>query len=118
MFTVSHLSRVAYRWSASAFALRFSQVSISWYVACVGFRSFAQARRLAVYAAPKLPPGLRRNAHAQAGWPVVGIGSSGGRVCAGRGSPGRGGVLHGPAPGCAGVFIMGYSQRPIVFKIS
>jgi hypothetical protein len=56
MFTVSHLSRVACRWSASAFSVRFSNVSISGYVACVGFRSFAQARRLAVYAAPQLPP--------------------------------------------------------------
>jgi len=55
MFTVSHLSRVACRWSASAFAVRFSQVSISGYVACIGFRSFAQARLLAVHAAPKLP---------------------------------------------------------------
>jgi hypothetical protein len=56
MFTVSHLSRVACRWSASAFSVRFSNVSISGYVACVGFRSFSQARRLAVYAAPQLPP--------------------------------------------------------------
>ena len=55
MFTVSHLSRVACRWSASAFSVRFSHVSISGYVACIGFRSFAQARRLAVYAAPQLP---------------------------------------------------------------
>ncbi|MDZ7759484.1 MAG: hypothetical protein U5L00_04410 [Desulfovermiculus sp.] len=43
-------------WSASAYALRFSQFSISGYVACVGFWSFAQAKRLAVYAAPRLPP--------------------------------------------------------------
>ncbi|MDZ7762503.1 MAG: hypothetical protein U5L00_19925 [Desulfovermiculus sp.] len=55
MFTVSHHSRVACGWSASAFALRFSQVSISGYVACVGFRSFAHASRRAVYMAPKLP---------------------------------------------------------------
>ncbi|WP_027371062.1 hypothetical protein [Desulfovermiculus halophilus] len=56
MFTVSHLSRISCRWSASAFAVRFSNTSITGYVACVGFRSFALARRLAVYAAPQLPP--------------------------------------------------------------
>ena len=92
MFTVSHLSRVAYRWSASAFALRFSQVSISWYVACVGFRSFAQARRLAVYAAPKLPPvcgGMRMRKRDGRWWVSVSVAAEsvpaevarGGAVC-------------------------------------
>jgi hypothetical protein len=92
MFTVSHLSRVCCRWSASVFAVRFSQVSISGYVACVGFRTFAQARRLAVYAAPQLPPvckGVRMRCRSGMWWVSVPVAAEsvpgevarGGAVC-------------------------------------
>ena len=55
MFTADQVSRVACRLSSSAFTLRSSRVSISGFVACVGFKSFAQARLLARFAAPRLP---------------------------------------------------------------
>lgn len=55
MFTAFHLSSLSCRFGASAFSLRPSQVSITGFVACVGFRTLASARLLAVYAAPRLP---------------------------------------------------------------
>ncbi|MDZ7761718.1 MAG: hypothetical protein U5L00_15855 [Desulfovermiculus sp.] len=98
MFTVSHISRVTCMWSASAFALRFSQVSISGYVACVGFRSFAQARRLAVYATPQLPlvcGGVRMRKRDGRWWVSVSVAADsvpaevawGGAVCSMGSSP-------------------------------
>lgn len=59
MFTVSMLSRLSCRLGASTFSVRGSGVSITGYVACVGFRSFSQARLLAKYAAPRLPSGCK-----------------------------------------------------------